>query len=305
MNILMTGSSGLIGSALVASLKAEGHKITRLLSPGSSGGGPDTHRWDPMSGGVDAIELEGHDAVVHLAGENIAKGRWTASKKRAIQDSRVLGTKGLCDALAKHLNPAKILISASAIGIYGNRGDETLTERSDLGTGFLAETAKLWEAAVEPARKKGMRIVHLRFGVVLSPKGGALKAMLLPFKMGLGGMVGDGKQYMSWVALDDAVEVIKKALEDEIYSGPYNVVSPNPVTNADFTKTLGKVLGRPTFAKMPGFGAKVLFGEMGDALLLGSQRVIPKRLKECWYEFKYPDLEPALRHLLGKPETGS
>jgi uncharacterized protein (TIGR01777 family) len=161
----------------------------------------------------------------------------------------------------------------------------------------------LWEAAVEPARKKGLRIVQLRFGVVLSPHGGALKAMLLPFKMGLGGMVGDGKQYMSWVAIDDAIGVIRKALEDEIYAGPYNVVSPNPVTNADFTKTLGKVLGRPTIVKMPGFGAKLLFGEMGDALLLGGQRVMPKRLKECWYEFKYPELEPALRHVLGRPES--
>ena len=256
--------------------------------------------WDPAAGQIDAAALEGVDAAVHLAGENIASGRWTSSKKRRILESRVQGTRTLCDGLARLTCPPKALICASAIGYYGSRGDEVLTEESGPGTGFLADVCRAWEAAAEPAEKRGIRVVRLRIGVILSPAGGALAKMLLPFKLGAGGKIGDGKQYMSWIALDDLVVAIHHALVTESLSGPVNGVSPYPVANADFTRTLGRVLARPTLFPMPAFAARLAFGEMAKETLLASTRVDPARLRASGYKFRHPELEGALRHLLGK-----
>jgi len=298
MNILVTGSSGLIGSSLVPFLTAGGHRVTRLVrsqpKPGEM-----AIRWDPDAGALDAKSLEGVEAVVHLAGESIAE-RWTAEKKRRILDSRVKGTRLLSDTLARLETPPKVLVCASAIGYYGDRGEEMLTEDSAAGSGFLAEVCRDWEGAAEPARIKGIRVVHLRFGMVLSPAGGALAKMLPPFRLGLGGPLGHGRQYVSWIAIDDAVGAIQHAINVEALQGPVNAVAPSAVTNQQFTKTLGKVLGRPTLLPMPAFAARLMFGEMADELLLASARVHPTKLLSTGYVFRYPDLEAALRHLLGK-----
>jgi uncharacterized protein (TIGR01777 family) len=298
MNILVTGSSGLIGSALLPFLTTGGHQVTRLVRS-QPRAGEMAVRWDPDAGALDPKSLEGVDAVVHLAGENIA-ARWTAAKKRQIRDSRVKGTRLLSDTLARLETPPKVLVCASAIGYYGDRGEEVLTEESAAGSGFLAEVCRAWEGAAEPARQKGIRVVHLRFGVVLSPAGGALAKMLPPFRLGLGGPLGHGRQYMSWIAIDDAVGAIQHALNVAALQGPTNAVAPSPVTNQQFTKTLGKVLGRPTLFPMPAFAARLMFGEMADELLLASARVQPTKLLSTGYAFRYPDLEAALRHLLGK-----
>jgi hypothetical protein len=242
--------------------------------------------------------LEGLDAIVHLAGEPIASGRWNAIKKARIRDSRVQGTRLLCDALSHVSRPPAALICASAIGYYGDRGDEVLTESSSNGTGFLAEVCRDWEVATEPARQKGIRVVNTRFGVILSTGGGALAKMLTPFKMGVGGIIGSGRQYMSCISIDDCVGAIVHALNTNSLSGPVNVVGPAPVTNRVFTKTLGKILERPTIFPMPAFAARLAFGEMADELLLGSQRVEPKKLLESGYSFRQGDLETALRHVL-------
>jgi uncharacterized protein (TIGR01777 family) len=252
---------------------------------------------------VDPTHLEGLDAVVHLAGENIADGRWTDEKKRRIRESRVQGTRALCEALAQLENKPKVLVCASAIGYYGDRGETLVDENSSAGGGFLSDVCQEWEQATEPARKAGIRVVNLRIGVVLSPKGGALAKMLLPFQMGAGGNLGSGKQYMSFVALDDVVGAIYHALTTESLSGPVNAVAPNPVRNSEFTKALGKVLHRPTIAPVPAFGARLLFGEMADALLLSSTRVAPTRLLESGYKFQCPDIDSALRHVLGQVPT--
>jgi uncharacterized protein (TIGR01777 family) len=244
------------------------------------------------------VRLDGFDAVVHLAGENIAAGRWTESVKERIRKSRVDGTQLLSRALARLKQPPRAVVQASAVGFYGNRGDESLTESSPRGQGFLPAVCVAWEAAAEPAEKQGIRVVFLRFGVILSRKGGALKKMLLPFRLGVGGVIGDGSQYMSWITLDDAVAAIQHALSTEGLRGPVNVVSPQPVTNRGFTRTLGRALGRPTVFPMPAFAARLAFGEMADALLLSSQRVLPDRLLGSGYSFRHPDLEPALRHVL-------
>ena len=297
MHILVTGATGLVGSALVPFLTTGGHRVTRL---GRSQAGEGAVQWDPEAGVLNGADLEGLDAVVHLAGENIAGGRWTAAQKARIRDSRVKGTGLLCETLARLDRPPKTLVCASAIGYYGDRGDETLTEASAPGSGFLPEVGRAWESATEPAARKGIRVVNLRFGVVLSAKGGALAKMLLPFRMGAGGTLGDGCQYMSWIAMDDAVGAIHHALTTDALRGPANAVSPQPVTNREYTKTLGRVLRRPTVFPMPAFAARLAFGEMADALLLSSQRVAPERLKETGYAFRFPDLEGALRHALGR-----
>jgi hypothetical protein len=242
---------------------------------------------------------------VHLAGDNIASGRWTAAKKASIRNSRVQGTTVLCEALAQLVKPPKVLLSASAIGYYGDRGATTLREESPPGTGFLAEVCQAWEAATAPAVQRGIRVVYLRFGMVLSAAGGALAKMLTPFRLGLGGVVGTGKQYMSWIALDDVLGVIPHALSTETLHGPVNVVAPQAVTNQEFTTALGQVLRRPTKLPMPAFAARLLFGEMADALLLASTRVAPVRLLASGYTFHYPELEEALQHLLGTPEATS
>jgi uncharacterized protein (TIGR01777 family) len=296
MKILVTGSSGLIGTALVSSLTSSGHEVTRLVRRQPKAGEKATH-WDPIAGSIDASALEGLDAVVHLAGENIAE-RWTAAKKARIRDSRVKGTQLLCETLTRLSSPPKVLVSASAIGYYGDRGEETLTDDSPPGRGFLPEVCRAWEAATEPARQHGLRVVQLRLGVVLSAAGGALAKMLPPFRLGLGGVLGSGQQYMSWIALDDAVGAIQHALVIDALQGPTNAASPRAVTNQEFTKTLGKVLGRPTAIPLPAFAARLMFGEMADELLLASARIQPTKLLASGYQFRYPKLEEALQHVL-------
>ena len=296
MNVLISGATGLIGSALIPELEAGGHTVTRLSRSQS---GANTIRWDPSAGTIDG-DLEGTDAVVHLAGESIAQGRWNPEKKRRILDSRVQGTRLLAESIAALPDPPKVMVSTSAVGYYGDRGDEVLTEESAPGTDFLAGVCREWEAAAEPALQAGIRVVYPRLGIVLSPQGGALGTTLPIFKFGGGGKIGSGNQWWSWVALDDVVGSIVHALTDESVEGPVNVGSPNPMTNAEYTKVLGKVLGRPTVLPLPAPAARVMLGEVADALLLASQRMEPARLKDTGYAFRYPQLEGALRHLLGR-----
>ncbi len=297
MNVLVTGSTGLIGVAVVASLTSEGRQVRRLVRTAPQPGKAEVH-WDPAAKSVATPGLEGLDAVVHLAGENIATGRWTPTKKARIRDSRVQGTRVLCEALAQLVEPPKVLVSASAIGYYGSRGEQVMREESRPGTDFLADVCRAWEAATAPAEARGIRVVHLRIGVVLTPAGGALGKMLTPFKLGGGGIIGDGRQYMSWIALDDVAGAINHVLVTETLQGPVNAVAPHPVTNREFTKTLGRVLKRPTLFPMPAPAARAMFGEMADALLLSSTRVEPARLVQSLYAFRCPDLDGALRHLL-------
>ena len=299
MKTLLTGASGLIGSALASDLSNRGHDVVRLVrsEPGS-----EALLWDPEAGTLESSGLEGLDWAVHLAGENIASKRWDEEQKGKIRDSRVHGTRLLSETLSRLTNPPQVLVSASAIGYYGDRGNEVMNEESESGSGFLSEVSREWESAAEPATRHGIRVVNLRFGVVLSPSGGALAKMLFPFRMGLGGVIGDGGQYMSWISLDDAVGSICHALAEPTIKGPVNVVSPNPVTNREYTKTLGRVLTRPTLFPMPAFAARLAFGEMADALLLASTRVDPARLRETGYEFRHPEIEPALRYLLERED---
>jgi uncharacterized protein len=293
MKILVSGSHGLVGKALVRSLTDDGHEVVKLVRGGHGFGAAEVE-WRPDQGFIDAQHLEGIDVVVHLAGESIASGRWSTEKKKAIRESRVKGTALLSDALANLSRPPAVFLSASAIGYYGNRGDELLTEKSAPGEDFLSSVCRDWEAATRAAAEKGIRTVWTRFGIILDAKEGALGKMLPPFRMGVGGRVGDGKQWMSWIALDDVVNGLKFVMEDESIHGPVNFVAPNPVTNAEFTKTLGRVLGRPTIFPIPAFGARLAFGEMADALLLASQRVEPSVLEEKGFLFRWPTLEPIL-----------
>jgi len=298
MHVLMTGSHGLIGSALTSFLGGGGHQV-RPLQRGTSPD-PGAAVWNPAAGTFSPGAFDGIDAVVHLAGESIASGRWTEARKTSIRESRVIGTRHLCEALGKLETPPKVLVAASAIGFYGERGDELLDESAPPGSGFLPDVCQAWEEAVAPARDRGIRVVHLRTGIVLSPLGGALAKMLTPFQFGVGGVLGSGDQYMSWIALDDMLGIVLKALTDTSVSGPVNAVAPNAVTNREFTKILGRVLRRPTIFPVPAFAVRLLFGEMGDALLLASTRVAPTRLNQAGFEFAYPDLEGALRHTLGR-----
>lgn len=303
MKVIITGATGLIGSALVRSLLADGHEVTRLVRGGRKGApspGVSDAEWDPAAGTADAAALEGCDGVVHLAGEPVAEGRWTDEKKRRIRESRVRGTRLVAETLAGLARKPRVLVSASATGYYGDRGAELLTEESAPGRDFLSEVCREWEAAARQAAEAGIRVVHPRIGVVLDADGGALPRMLTPFKMGVGGRLGSGRQYMSWITLPDVVSVIRRALEDEALRGPVNAVSPQPVTNEEFTKTLGRVLGRPTLFAVPEFAARLAFGEVADALLLSSQRVEPARLKEAGFSYADPELEGALRRVLKK-----
>ena len=298
MRILVSGSSGLVGSALIPSLTAAGHDVVRLVRSKSANRSKELASWDPAKGQIDVSGLSDIDAVVHLAGESIASGRWNAERKARIRDSRIQGTRLLAETFAKLPAPPKVFVCASAIGFYGDRGDEVLSESSSPGTGFLADVCREWETACDPLQRSGTRVVNLRFGVVLSRQGGALKQMLLPFQMGAGGILGNGKQYMSVVSLKDAVGVIEFVLGNSGVAGPVNVVCPQPVTNYDYTKALGKVLHRPTIFPVPGFAARLAFGEMADALLLSSSRVVPDRLLAAGYQFRDPTVEAALRSAL-------
>ncbi|MGA3323067.1 MAG: TIGR01777 family oxidoreductase [Terriglobia bacterium] len=298
MRILLTGSSGLIGHALLTFLTADGHKVVRLTRSKSHASGRHV-TWDPDAGTIDADDLEDFDAVVHLAGETIV-GRWTPEKKARILESRVKGTQLLCETLAHLRDRPLVLVSASAVGYYGDRGDEVLDEESSAGSLYLSEVTKAWEAATEPAGRHGIRVVNLRIGFVLSKAGGGLATMLWPFKLGIGGRVGSGRQYLSWIAIDDVVGAVSHAILSDALRGPVNAVAPHPVTNREFTKTLGRVLWRPTIFPLPVFAAHLVMGELADNLLLASARVEPARLLATGYEFRFPQLKGALRHVLGK-----
>lgn len=298
MKILVTGSSGLIGRALVSFLRGKGDQVACLVR--RKGNGPESLVWNPESGRIDPGPLEGFDAVVHLAGENIAGARWTSERKARIRDSRVRGTRLLAEALAGLSNPPRVMVSASAIGYYGDRGEELLTEESSPGTGYLAQVCLEWEAATQAASAHGIRIVNPRIGIVLTPAGGALAQMLRPFKAGVGGMLGTGRQYMSWITLDDAVGAIHHAILTDSLQGPLNAVAPSPVTNREFTNALGRVLGRPTLLPAPAFALRLAFGEMADALMLSSARVSSGRLESSGYKFRRRELEDALHSLLGR-----
>jgi uncharacterized protein (TIGR01777 family) len=296
MKILVSGASGLIGSAFVKAASHGGH-ATAALTRGNPASG--AARWDPVAGTIDKDRLEGFNAVVHLSGENIAAARWSAAQKQRILDSRVRGTQLLCSTLASLKSPPSVLISASAVGVYGDCGDRLLTEDSPTGNDFLANVCRQWEASTGAASSAGIRVVHLRTGVVLAKEGGALAKMLFPFKMGVGGKIGSGAQYMSWIHLEDEAEIILHCIGRDSIRGAINAVGPAAVTNAEFTKTLGRVLKRPTVFPLPGFAARLVLGEMADALLLSSQRVDPRQLTASGYSFRYSNLESALRQVLG------
>jgi len=296
MNVLISGSTGLIGSALVDRLASAGHVVRRLVRPPAACAAPDVG-WDPAARRIDQAALGGTDAVVHLAGESIM-GRWTASKKASIRDSRVGPTALLCRALAGLADRPAVLACASAVGYYGDRGEEVLSEDSPPGGGFLAEVCRDWEAAAAPAAERGIRVAHLRFGVVLSPHGGALRRMLTPFRLGFGGRMGSGRQYWSWISREDAASAIVHALASEALRGAVNVVAPNPVTNRQFTRALARVLRRPAIFPLPAFAAKVLLGQMASELLLASERAEPRKLLRAGFAFRHPELEPALREML-------
>lgn len=292
MNILISGSTGLVGSSLSRLLSQKGHRIVHLVrrKPVSE----NQAYWDPALAVLDSSRLEGLDAVVHLAGESITGGRWTRDKKRRILESRVRGTRLLSEGLAGLTAKPGVLVSASAVGFYGDRGEEHLDESSSAGTGFLAEVCRQWEKETEPAAAAGIRVVNLRTGIVLSGAGGALGKMLPIFRMGLGGKVGNGRQYMSWIALQDLTRAIEHAVEHDSIRGPVNAVSPQPVQNSVFGKTLGRVLSRPAVFFLPRFAARLAFGEMADALLLASARVVPSRLVSAGFRFQSESLEEAL-----------
>ena len=289
MKIAVTGSTGLVGSALSRFLTEAGHEVIPLRRPA---------HWDIDKGTVDPAILRGVDGVVHLAGENIASARWTRSKKARIRDSRVKGTKLIAEAVASLDKPPNVLVSMSAIGYYGDRGNEVVTEESGPGQGFLADVCRQWEASTDAATRKGIRVVHLRTGLVLSRTGGALAKIILPFKLGVGGRIGSGRQYMSWISLDDLCGAILHCIQAGGLHGPVNTVSPSPVTNLEFTRSLGRVLSRPTIFPLPAFAARIALGEMADELLLASTRVEPAKLLSSRFGFRHKDLESALRFLI-------
>jgi uncharacterized protein (TIGR01777 family) len=300
MKILVTGATGLIGRALTPALEARGLETIRLRRASSSAADVNSGEpsWDPSSGRLDPSVFQGIGAVIHLAGENL-NGRWTTERKERIRDSRVGTTRLLCDTLARVSPRPHVLLCASAVGYYGSRGSEPLTEASSPGTGFLAELVRDWEEAAQAARTSGIRVVHLRFGVVLTPRGGALREMLTPFMMGLGARLGSGRQFLSWIALDEIPEVVLHVLDRDL-DGPLNVASPNPVDNAEFTRVLARVLHRPAAFRLPAAALKLAFGQMAEETILASQRALPARLEAAGYRFRHPDLTGALRHLLGR-----
>ena len=298
--IAVSGSTGLIGSMLVPLLRARGHRVIRLVRSRSNGSGSDTLYWDPAKGEIDRAGLEGIDSVVHLAGESLG-GLWSQERKRTIMESRKIGTHLLSECLSGLTRRPKALVSASAVGYYGDRGSEPLDEGSSAGVGFLPKVCQAWEKACRPAAEAGIRVVNLRFGIVLSPVGGILRTMLVPFKLGLGGTLGQGKQYMSWVAIDDLARVVFHLLGREDISGPVNVTTPEPVSNRDFSRTLAKVVRRPMLFEVPAPILRLAPGQMAEEMLLTSVRVFPRRLIDSGFVFHYPQLEQALLHLTGKP----
>jgi hypothetical protein len=299
MKILVSGATGLVGKHLIPQLESAGHRVATLVRRKAVS---DLEiEWDSERGfpAGEASKLEGFDAVIHLAGDNVASSNWSNTKKRRIRDSRVNGTRLLVEALANCRSKPATFISASATGFYGNRGDEVLTEDSPAGIGFLSEVCQDWETEALKARAFGARVVMLRIGVVLAADGGALEKMLTPFRFGIGGVVGSGRQWMSWIAIEDLIGLIVFALGNERVEGALNATAPAPATNKDFTKTLGKVLNRPTFLPVPGFAIRTLFGEMGESLLLQGNRILPEKALSAGFQFKFADLESAIRNAIG------
>ena len=300
MDVVVTGSSGLIGTALKGALERAGHRMVPMVRSQASG---DAIHWDPDRGEIDAEGLEGVGAVVHLAGEGIGNRRWNEAHKAKVRESRIRGTSLLAETLAKLNKAPKVLVSGSAVGYYGDRGDEVLIESSRPGSDFLADVCTAWEAATAPAKEAGIRVAHIRTGIVLSGRGGALPKMLLPFKFGVGGKLGSGKQWMSWIALEDEAGAIVHLLRENSLSGPFNLTAPNPVTNDEMTKAIGAALHRPTLLPAPAFALKAaLGGEMAEELLLVSQRALPTRLLDAGYTFAHPEFGDALEVALA--ETG-
>ena len=293
MKIVVSGSSGLVGSPLVQALEARGDTVARLVHG---------RQWDPDRNLIDRASLEGSDAVIHLAGENIF-GRWTDAKKQRIRDSRVRGTRLISNTLVGLTRPPTVLLAASAVGYYGDRGSQTLTESSSPGHDFLAEVGREWEEATGSAARAGIRVVNMRFGIVLSPAGGALGKMLTPFRLGLGGPIAGGTQYVSWIARPDLVAAIQHVLDKRDVAGPVNLTAPNPVTNREFATTLGKVLGRPALVPVPAFALRMAFGADGAAMLQAGQRALPERLRVSGFQFAFPTIEAALRHLLARSDS--
>jgi uncharacterized protein (TIGR01777 family) len=305
MRILVSGSTGFLGTSLVETLQGQGHAIARLVRPGSvrkeaAGANSQAIAWDPVAGQFDAAGAEGADALIHLAGASIAGGRWNASRKELLRTSRIDATRHLMGALAKLQRPPRVIVAASAVGYYGNRGDETLTEASAPGNDLLAGLCREWEAETASGAEFGARVVSLRFGIILAAHGGALGQMALPFKLGAGGRLGDGRQWMSWLTLREAVSIIQFALATSGLAGPVNAVTPNPVRNNEFTSVLAKTLRRPALFPAPAFALRLALGEMADALLLGSQKVMPSKLAAAGYSFLQPDLASALAEVFRK-----
>ncbi|MFZ0784709.1 MAG: TIGR01777 family oxidoreductase [Candidatus Acidiferrales bacterium] len=299
MKILISGSSGLVGKTLTTVLREEGHTVVRLVRPGGTLSAGDVS-WDPMAASMDTASLEGTDAVVHLSGASIADGRWTPARKALLRSSRIDTTRVLVDSLGNLRAKPWVLVCASATGYYGDRGDEILTESSSTGADFLALLARDWEAEASRAEMSGIRTAILRFGLILSKDGGALPRMLLPFRLGLGGRFGTGDQWMSWIALEDAVAIVRSAIADARFSGAWNVVAPNPVRNSEFTQILAGALHRPAMFPVPAFALRMILGDMADSLLLASQRAIPARLAAMQYRFRFETLEAALQAVVAK-----
>lgn len=298
MRVAVSGTTGLVGQVLGERLERDGHEMLNMVRRAPAN--DSEMQWDAIDGTIEAAKFDGCDAVVHLAGENIATGRWTAAKKSLIRQSREQGTQIVSKALASLSKAPRVFIAASAIGYYGDRGDELCLETSLPGEGFLSDVCVDWERATQPAVDAGLRVVNLRIGVVLSRKGGALKSMLPPFQFGVGGRIGHGQQYWSWITLDDLVGVIMHCLADDSLSGPVNAVAPQPVTNQQFTKSLGRQLRRPTCLPMPALAARIVLGEMANALILASTRVEPERLKESGYTFQHTTIDEAFQHLFSR-----
>ncbi len=296
MKVVVAGASGLIGRALVSHLRRHGHEVVRLIRSGKPG--DDARLWNPDEGLLDIKHLKGVDAVVNLAGENIAAGRWTKRRKERILHSRVNATRTLSTALSQVNNGSRVLVNASAIGIYGDGGMEEITEKHPPGHGFFPDVGRAWESATSVAEQSGVRVILARLGVVLAADGGALASMLPIFRLGLGGRIGSGDQFWSWVTLEDVVRAIAFALNEPDLRGPVNLTSPHPVTNAQFTRSLASALHRPAFLPVPGFLARLALGEMAEAALLTSARVVPEKLIEAGFEFQHTELDAALRDCL-------